>query len=128
MTGENGGQNANTLAGGLKTSTGRTPLGGLKAPGDGNESVNAALGPVARSVSSLELWLSALLHQQPWNFDESCIPMPWDTTQAGKSEKKLVVGVIWDDGVVFPTPPATVSSFAPSTSPIVRSIVTKSGT
>ena len=81
------------------------------APGDGNESVNAALGPVARSVSSLELWIEALLHQRPWDFDESCIPMPWDAKQAEKPSKKLVVGVIWDDGVVYPTPPVTVGSF-----------------
>lgn len=97
------------------------------APGDGNESVNAALGPVARSVSSLELWLKALLHQQPWDSDESCIPMPWDVKQAKKPDKKLVVGVIWDDGVVFPTPPVTVSSHISSILSLVRGSDPKSG-
>lgn len=98
------------LKGGLKCSKGRIPAMGIMAPDDGNESVNMGLGPMARTVSSLELWLKAQLHNQPWDSDPSCIPMPWNLKEAERTTKRLVIGVLWDDGVVFPTPPVTVSS------------------
>ncbi|KAJ3547071.1 hypothetical protein NM208_g1692 [Fusarium decemcellulare] len=92
---------------GLKCSKGRMPTMGVTTPSDGNESVNAGLGPMARSVSSLELWLRAQLECKPWNQDPSCIPMPWNETEATRTTKKLTIGVLWDDGVVLPTPPVT---------------------
>lgn len=96
------------VEGGLKCSKGRVPGIGISAPWDGNESVNAGIGPLARSVSSLELWMKAQLNCNPWDKDPSCIPMPWNAQDAARTTKKLTIGVIWDDGVVEPTPPVTV--------------------
>lgn len=93
---------------GLKCSKGRLPTMGMMGPKDGNESVNGGLGPMARSVSSMELWLKAQLANEPWEFDPTCIPMPWNEQEAKQNVNKLRVGVIWDDGVVRPTPPVTV--------------------
>lgn len=45
----------------LKCSKGRMPMMGIQSPGDGNESVNAGLGPMAKSFDGLELWLKAQL-------------------------------------------------------------------
>lgn len=82
---------------------------GIHAPRDGNESCNAGLGPMAHSVSSMELWLRAQLIGKPWKSDFTCLPMPWNEGEARRATGKLVVGVLWDDGVVRPTPPVTVS-------------------
>jgi amidase len=95
------------LQGGVKCSKGRMPTMGIQSPGDGNESTNAGLGPMARSVSGCELWLQAQLQNQPWNFDFNCIPMPWNKEKAQRPKSKLVIGVVRDDGVIRPTPPVS---------------------
>uniref|UniRef100_A0A8H7KCZ8 amidase n=1 Tax=Bionectria ochroleuca TaxID=29856 RepID=A0A8H7KCZ8_BIOOC len=92
---------------GVKCSKGRMPTMGIQSPGDGNESTNAGLGPMARSVSGCELWLQAQLQNQPWNFDFNCIPMPWNKEKAQRPKSKLVIGVVRDDGVIRPTPPVS---------------------
>ncbi|RDW62532.1 hypothetical protein BP5796_10834 [Coleophoma crateriformis] len=91
----------------LKPSKGRIPATGVSGVRSGSESVNSALGPMAKPVSGLELWLSAQLLAEPWNYDMSCNPMPWRTVEAERPKKKLVFGLILDDGVVRPTPPVT---------------------
>lgn len=84
------------------------PETGVMSPSDGNESTNSGIGPMARTVSSLELWLRAQLLNSPWDSDFSCFPMPWDMVKAERPTQKLVIGVLWDDGVVHPTPPVSV--------------------
>lgn len=64
---------------------------------------------MAHSVSSMELWLRAQLIGKPWESDFTCLPMPWNEGEARRATGKLVVAVLWDDGVVRPTPPVTVS-------------------
>lgn len=100
---------ADTTIGGLKCSKGRIPGTGIQAPRDGNESTNAGLGPMARSVSSMELWLQAQLDARPWEYDHGCIPMPWQGKDAERVTTPQRIGVLWDDGVIRPTPPVTVS-------------------
>ncbi|KAH8896849.1 amidase [Thozetella sp. PMI_491] len=90
---------------GVKCSKGRIPATGIQAPRDGNESCNAGLGPMAHTVSSMELWLRAQLIHRPWDYDPGCIPMPWNDQEAERPTRKLTVGVLWDDGVIRPTPP-----------------------
>lgn len=51
--------------------------------------------------------MQAQLANEPWNFDPSSIPMPWNDEEARRTVKKLRIGVVWDDGVVRPTPPVT---------------------
>ena len=85
------------------------PGRGVSAPRSGSESVNAGLGPLAKTVAGMELWLRAQLESEPWNEIPGCIPMPWDSTRAQRPSKKLKFAVVWDDGVVKPTPPVTVS-------------------
>lgn len=81
---------------------------GVSGPSDGNESVNMGIGPMARTVPSLELWMRAQLDNTPWEFDPTCIPMPWKGEEAKRFSGKLNIGVLWDDGVVRPTPPVLV--------------------
>ncbi|KAL4963271.1 amidase signature domain-containing protein [Aspergillus stella-maris] len=90
---------------GVKCSKGRIGTMGIESPGDGNESTNAGLGPMARSVSGCEIWLRAQLDSTPWEWDFNCVPMAWNIEKAKRTAGKLVVGVVRDDGVVRPTPP-----------------------
>lgn len=53
--------------------------------------------------------MKAQLAIRPWDFDLSCIPMAWNEEEAKRPLKKLIIGVLWDDGVIRPTPPVTVS-------------------
>ncbi|EXJ91447.1 hypothetical protein A1O1_04559 [Capronia coronata CBS 617.96] len=92
----------------LKPSKERVPGAGISAPRSGSESVNAGIGPLAKTVSGLELWMQAQLASEPWNYTFGCLPMKWDTVQAQRpSATKLKVGVVWDDGIIKPTPPVT---------------------
>ncbi|KAL4870731.1 amidase signature domain-containing protein [Aspergillus spectabilis] len=89
---------------GVKCSKGRIGTMGIESPSDGNESTNAGLGPMARSVLECEIWIQAELEQRTWEWDFTCLPKPWNAKEARRVEGELVVGVIWDDGVVRPTP------------------------
>ncbi|PYH41191.1 putative acetamidase [Aspergillus saccharolyticus JOP 1030-1] len=62
-------------------------------------------GPMARSLSSVEHFMHALLASEPWTLDPGCVPIPWRTELAAKPARKLRVGIIHDDGVVKPQPP-----------------------
>ncbi|KAL4879711.1 amidase signature domain-containing protein [Aspergillus karnatakaensis] len=92
---------------GVKCSKGRIGTMGIESPGDGNESTNAGLGPVGRSVSGCEMWIAAQLEGRVWEWDFNVVPMAWDGEAAERVKGRLVVGVVWDDGVVKPTPPVT---------------------
>jgi amidase len=96
---------------GLKCSKGRVSGGGMASTYDGNESTNAGLGPMSSSVSGLGVWMQAVLANNPWKKDMNCLPMPWDVKAAERPQDKLRFAVLWDDGVVEPTPPVTVSKF-----------------
>ncbi|RFU25495.1 hypothetical protein B7463_g10841, partial [Scytalidium lignicola] len=89
----------------LKCSKERIFGTGVSVPRSGSESVNAGLGPLAKTVAGLELWLQAQLLSEPWNNVQNCIPMSWKSSEAQRVQESVKIGVIWDDGIVKPTPP-----------------------
>ncbi|OAG35292.1 phosphoribosylamine-glycine ligase [Fonsecaea monophora] len=89
----------------LKCSKGRLSCRGLGLMIDGNESVNAGLGPLAKTVSGLEWWMRIQLATEPWKVDPGCVPMAWGIQEAHLPTSKLVIAVLRDDGVVAPTKP-----------------------
>lgn len=93
---------------GLKCSKGRMPTMGIGSPRDGSESVNGGLGPMAKTVAAMELWMEAQSRNKPWDIDPGCNPMPWNKQLAERPSEKLTIAVIWDDGIVRPAPPVTV--------------------
>lgn len=47
-----------------------------------------------------------LLASKPWNVDPNAIPVPWRKELAlPPTDRKLKLGVVFDDGVVKPQPP-----------------------
>lgn len=73
---------------------------------DGQESVHSVIGPMARSLESIELFMQANSNAQPWLHDPKVPPRPWDDSKvAAATSRPLVFGVIWSDGITTPHPP-----------------------
>jgi amidase len=53
-------------------------------------------------LSDLVLYSKAIVDAQPWLHDPRCLPIPWRDVP---KLSKLKFGVMWHDGVVYPTPP-----------------------
>lgn len=63
-------------------------------------------GPLATSLATTEYLMDHLLASQPWRIDPAAIPIPWRKELAAlPTDRKLRLGVVFDDGVVRPQPP-----------------------
>ena len=60
------------------------------------------LGPMGSTLSDLNLFAKTVVDAQPWLKDPKALPIPWREVRL---PKKLKFGVIWNDGMVTPTPP-----------------------
>jgi amidase len=79
---------------------------GVEVSQDGQQHVPSAVGPMARSLSSLTLITRHVIEAATWNSDPQLPPIPWrgdvfDTF----SKKPLVIGIMLDDGAVRVHPP-----------------------
>lgn len=92
---------------GLRPTSNRVSLAGAVATISGQESVLGVCGPLARSVEDIDFWMKHYLNNgKPWDLDGTLVRMPWRELPA-PSVSGLTIGVIWDDGLVHPTPPIT---------------------
>ncbi|KAJ5254159.1 hypothetical protein N7524_011339 [Penicillium chrysogenum] len=63
-------------------------------------------GPMATSLATTEYFMESLLASSPWNVDPNVVPIPWRKELAiPPANRKLRLGVVFDDGVVKPQPP-----------------------
>lgn len=62
-------------------------------------------GPMANSLNTVEYFMQSLLDSNPWDIDPGCIPVTWRKDVATFPDRKLRVGIVYDDGVVKPQPP-----------------------
>lgn len=86
----------------LRPSSGRFPTFGTRSGLPGLESVASVNGPISTSLSNLELYCETLVNEgKPWLHDPKCLEIPWRVINL---PKKLVFGVLKDDGVVKPFP------------------------
>ncbi|TGO86225.1 hypothetical protein BPOR_0322g00050 [Botrytis porri] len=90
---------------GLRPTTFRLPLVGLAAPSMGCDTIAGTVGPMSRSLEGIDLFMKVALHSKPWTSDPSLHQKPWTTGQT--CTDKLTIGVMWDDGIVKPSPPLT---------------------
>jgi amidase len=86
----------------LRPSFGRLPTLGGRSGMPGQEAVQSVNGPLARTLADLGLYCRAVVGLEPWREDPRCLPMPWREVEGARARR---VGVMWDDGVVLPTPP-----------------------
>ncbi|CAG9975284.1 unnamed protein product [Clonostachys byssicola] len=70
----------------------------------GQEGIIGCIGPLAPSLSGIELFMKAYLGTEPWIKESYLTPLPWRQIQL---PKKLKIGVMWSDGIVKPHPPIT---------------------
>ena len=83
----------------------RNPYEGILLAGAGQESILCVVGPLATtSVEDMELFMSAVIDQEPWDIETNLVPLPWRRVEPSKT---FTVGILWDDGVVHPHPPIT---------------------
>lgn len=67
--------------------------------------VTPVAGPMANSLPTIEYFMKSLLDSSPWNVDPGCIPIPWRNELAAFPDRKLRLGIVYDDDIVKPQPP-----------------------
>ncbi|GLB39937.1 putative amidase signature enzyme [Lyophyllum shimeji] len=85
----------------IKASSGRFLRTGNTTGIPGQEGVPPVFSPMARTLEDLETFWKAIFSMKPWEYDHACLVMPWKDFS---SEGTFKWGVMWDDGVVFPSP------------------------
>ena len=79
---------------------------GVPVSTEGQQHVPSAIGPMARSLSSLTTVTKAVIESEPWSSDPLCPPLPWrENIFQESSRRSLVIGTMLDDGVVKVHPP-----------------------
>jgi amidase len=86
----------------LRPSFGRFPHFDTKSGMAGQEAVISVNGPMARDLEGIKLFTKSVVDSEPWWMDPKCVAIPWREIEA---EKKMKIGVLWNDGMVMPTPP-----------------------
>lgn len=72
----------------------------------GDSAIDGVYGPMCRSVDDLEYFMDIYINKgKPWMFDESVIPCPWNSCIIPPTA--ITIAVIYDNGIVRPTPPIT---------------------
>ncbi|CAG8125314.1 unnamed protein product [Penicillium nalgiovense] len=68
--------------------------------------ITPVAGPMATSLATTEYFMENHLASSPWNVDPNLVPIPWRKELATPpANRKLRLGVVFDDGVVKPQPP-----------------------
>ncbi|KAF1993945.1 acetamidase [Amniculicola lignicola CBS 123094] len=87
----------------LRPSFGRFPTQRCRSGLAGQEAVQSVNGPMSKTLGDIVLFAKTVVDAQPWLQDPKCLPIPWRSVE--KKKKKLKLAVLWDDGMVAPTPP-----------------------
>ncbi|KAH7882474.1 amidase signature enzyme [Phlebopus sp. FC_14] len=69
----------------------------------GQEGIPATHSPMARSLEDLETFWRAIFQMKPWEYDHSVLNIPWRDVRL-PTGRPIRWGVLWDDGVVAPSP------------------------
>lgn len=93
---------------GLCPSFGRLPL--HSAPYTRPSFINSVAGPMCQTVDGLEVYTKAVLSTRPWEWDPSCVPIPWNESichelMSTAQKTGLSFGFVATDGIVRPHPP-----------------------
>ena len=59
---------------------------------------------MSESIYDIMLFSKTIVDSQPWLHDPRCLPIPWRRVE---KKSKLKIGVMWNDGIVLPTPPVS---------------------
>lgn len=88
----------------LKASSGRFPMWGSGSSMMGLEGLPIVTSPLAGNLEDLHEFSKRVILAKPWQYDHTCIPLPWQNVNLQDEGRKLKWGVIWEDGTIPPTP------------------------
>lgn len=88
----------------LKGSVGRFPVWGDKSPMVGLEVLPTLAAPMARTLDDLTEFWKRVVDMKPWQYDHTCVPIPWKPVDLQDEGRRLKWGIIWEDGTIPPTP------------------------
>lgn len=86
----------------FRPSFGRFPTQRCRSGLAGQEAVHSVNGPLAKTLEDIVLYSKTVVDCRPWLHDAKCLPIPWRSVQ---SKRRLKLAVMWNDGMVMPTPP-----------------------
>ncbi|CAI5760228.1 unnamed protein product [Candida verbasci] len=90
---------------GLRPTSRRISGRGVVGDGNGQESVVGVIGPLARRISDIELFMKSYINDgKPWDLDPWSLRIPW-TEVKPPTLSSLKIAVVRDDGVVRVSPP-----------------------
>ena len=89
---------------GLRPTAKRVSDQGSAIPPDGEDHILGVMGPLSTSLRGIDLFMRAVLANEPWLTDPSLVPLPWSISTP-HLPVKMKVAVMWNDGVVKPHPP-----------------------
>ncbi|KAF8970071.1 amidase signature domain-containing protein [Flammula alnicola] len=88
----------------LKGSSGRFPTWGTESSMMGLESVPIVTSPMAGNLADLREFWKRVIFSEPWQYDHTCVPLPWKNMDLHDEGRKLKWGVMWEDGTIPPSP------------------------
>ncbi|EKM76928.1 hypothetical protein AGABI1DRAFT_62660 [Agaricus bisporus var. burnettii JB137-S8] len=88
----------------LKGSAGRFPTWGNRSPLMGLEALPSLVAPMANSLDDLTEFWKRVVEMKPWQYDHTCVPLPWRPVNLQEEGRRLKWGVIWEDGTIPPSP------------------------
>ncbi|KAI1403600.1 amidase [Hypoxylon fuscum] len=86
---------------GYKPTTNRMPTAGWSIP----ESILGAVGPISTSLEGARLFGQTVVGRKPWLKQPSLVALDWRDSTQYFPDRKLRIGVIYNDGIVRPQPP-----------------------
>ncbi|KAF8067942.1 amidase signature domain-containing protein [Lyophyllum atratum] len=88
----------------LKGSAGRFPSWGSISSCPGLEGVPIVTAPMAGNLADLDEFWKRVVMAKPWQYDHTCVPIPWRPVDLQEEGRKLKWGVVMDDGTLPPSP------------------------
>lgn len=90
---------------GLRPTTKRVTLRGSTGSHPGQESILAVSGPLSRSIDNIDYFMESYTNiGKPWEKDPDMIRLEWKKVLK-PSPENLKIAILYDDGIVRPTPP-----------------------
>ncbi|KAI9794120.1 MAG: hypothetical protein M1835_006801 [Candelina submexicana] len=93
---------------GFRPTSYRLPIGGYAATMLGEEQIVSVIGPLSASLEGIKLFMKTIIGAKPWLMEPSVLPFPWREGEyclLKEDEKRLKIGVLWNDEIVKPHPP-----------------------
>ncbi|KAJ3558890.1 hypothetical protein NM688_g666 [Phlebia brevispora] len=88
---------------GMKATSGRFPSTGCGTSVPGLEGIQTT-SPMANNLDDLIEFWERVVSMKPWEYDQTCVPIPWRSVDFVLAGRKPRWGVIWNDGLIRPTP------------------------